>query len=343
MVIMRARVGSRSGSILLTVAAVGSVGLVIGLLGRAGAQTAQEVQRFGTTTVKADTFDYDLEKRQVIAVGSVSLESGVSRLTARTMTVQLAQNRTLDWARCEGDVYVEKAIPDEKARVQGWGKTLDYYEARKMAFLIGEARVLLTTPRLDKPAQITGSRIEMNLDTQENRVLGREGEPARIHLDPKADPNGAPPDPVDLVAGTIVMNARTHIYEATDKPVLTRASGRLQAERIVFEVEANGTDLKTARASKNVVFDGKNSKGSLIHTTADDGVYTYATSDLVLTGSVHATIRDPGEDQPEVLQGREFSYNTRTRYSRLKGGTLTIPASKGLPAPPAGGAPKAKS
>ncbi|MBM3458020.1 MAG: hypothetical protein FJX77_05760, partial [Armatimonadetes bacterium] len=290
------------------------------------------------TTFKADEIDFDAELRRYVAVGQCSVESGPSRLTAGKVTIQFLQNQTLDWARCEGDVYMERRQPETNSQIQGWGKTLDYYEAKKMAILLGEARALVTTPRLNKPATVAGARIEMDLTTQESRVLGAAGVPARVHLEPRPGANQQPASPVDLTAGQIVMNGKTHIYEATREPLLVRADSRLRAEKIVFEVEESGAELKTARAEEKVTFDGKQTDGSLIHATSDRAVYTYSSSELVLIGNVHTTITKPGQERPNVFQGRELHLNTKTGNSRLLGGSGTIPRPPTTaPRPPSGG------
>ncbi|HTE18486.1 MAG TPA: hypothetical protein VK689_08905, partial [Armatimonadota bacterium] len=69
----------------------------------------------------------------------------------------------------------------------------------------------------------------------------------------------------------------------------------------------------------DVIFDGQGESGSVIHATGDNAVFTRDVNELVVSGMVLATVKDPDEEKPTVYQGAKFTYNTRTRASRLSG------------------------
>lgn len=291
-----------------------------GLLTRVDAQTQdQQQQKFGETIVTADNIDYDLGKKQVIASGNVELTSGQSRLTAEKMTVQMTGARGLDWAKCEGKVYVEKKNPEDGTGMQANGQTLDYSETEQKAILQGGVVAHLLSPRLQKPAVITGARIEMDLKKQENVVLRSPDTQAKVHVEPKGEEGKKTPEPLDLTADRIEMNSVTQEYIATGNPVMAKPTSRLQAKRIRFVVENGTNDVKMAYAEKDVVFDGTGEGGSIIHTTADNGTFNRENNELVLTGMIQAQIRDPGDERPTVYQGAKFVYNTVSRRSNLIG------------------------
>jgi len=285
----------------------------------AAAQQNQQQQKFGETIVTADQIDYDLGKKQVIASGNVDLVSGESHLTAEKMTVQMAANKGLDWARCEGKVVVEKKNAEENTSMRATGQTLNYSETEQKASLEGDVVAHLSSPRLAKPATITGAKVDMDLKTQKNVVVRSPGAQAKVHVEPKGQEGKPTPEPLDLMADRIEMNGQTQEYIASGKPVLVRPTSKLQAKRIRFTVEDDAKDVKVAYAEQNVVFDGQGENGSVIHTTADNGVFTREINELVLSGAVVATIKDPEEERPTVYQGSKFTYNTKTRASRLSG------------------------
>jgi lipopolysaccharide transport protein LptA len=326
-------------------AALVALGAALAAAPRAGAQTEQtptrEQRQLGDLTITAGTFDYDLDLRQVVAEGNVVLEYGTSHVRSDKMTAQMMPNRTLDWAKCEGNVQVDKQDPEQKTAIAGRGHVLDYYERQQKAILMGKGddgvEVQFTSPRLEKPALMTGLRVEMDLRTQENVVHRSSKAQAHAHLDPRPTPGKPLPEPVDFYADRLEMDGAKHIYSGSGNPVLVRPSAKLRARKIVIEMEETGTDLKSARAEENVVFDGKSARGSLIHTTADKGVYTYTGKELVLTGSVVALITEPGEDKPEVLKGSTFVFNTETRLAKLSGGASVVLPPKAQAPGPAGG------
>ena len=178
----------------------GLIGALVSLAPHpAASQTAeQQQQKIGETVVTADNIDYDLGKRQVIASGNVELVSATSRLTADKMTVQMAVNRGLDWAKCEGKVFVEKKDPEKKTVTTANGQTLDYSETNQTAVLSGGVVAHIASPRLAKPAVITGARVNMDLEKDVHVVHRSEGAQAKVHVEPKGEGKGTP-EPLDLM------------------------------------------------------------------------------------------------------------------------------------------------
>jgi len=294
------------------------------------AQTAQQRQQFGDTIVTADSIDFDLGKKQVIAAGNVDLVSRNSHLTADTMTVQMAANKGLEWANAEGKVVLERKNPDDNTSVVGRGQKMEFSEAEQKANLQGNVVVHLSSPRLAKPAVLTGARVDLDLKSQKNTIVRGADAQAKVHVEPKGEEGKPNPEPVDLVADRIEMNTPSQEYVATGKPVLVRPTSRLQATRIRFQVEDGSNDVKVAYADENVVFDGQGENGSTIHTTADNGVFNREINELVLKGMVTATIKDPDQEQPTLYQGARFIYNTKTRKANLQGdpsrrATIVVP------------------
>jgi lipopolysaccharide transport protein LptA len=338
----RSRAYARSYGRLLLAGLACAAAAAAGLLTAHQAE-AQQTATYGEVTVTAASLDYDLEARQMIAVGNVVLVTKDSRLTSDRMTVQMTPARELEWAKCVGNVYVEKRKPEENSVMTGRGQTLDYSETEQKADLQGDVVVQQSSPRLAKPAVITGSRVDMNLATEENVVHRSEKEQAKVHIEPKGQPDEPAPEPVDLIADRIDMKGATQEYVATGKPVMIRPTSKLQAKRIRFQVEEETQDVKLAYGDDDVIFDGQGQNGSVIHATGDDAVYNKELNEITLTGTVHATSKDPEDEHPTVYQGDKFIYNTVTRKSRLLAGSnpnstamVTIPPGKG---PGAGGRP----
>ena len=306
----------RYSALALTLSVTAGLGLASG----ARAQTAdQQQQKFGETVVTADNIDYDLGKKQVIATGSVDLVSGTSRITAEKMTVQMAANKGLEWARCDGKVTIEKKNPQDNSMLTARGRTLEYLETAQKANLQGDVIAHLDSQRLAKPAVVTGERVDMDLTTRQNIVTRSPAAQAKVHVEPKGKEGGATPEPMDLAADRIEMNSETQEYVATGKPVLLRPTSKLQAKRLRFQVQEETNDVKVAYAEEEVIFDGQGESGSVIHATGDNAVFTRDVNELVVTGMVLATVKDPDEEKPTVYQGGKFTYNTRTRASRLSG------------------------
>jgi lipopolysaccharide transport protein LptA len=293
---------------------------------RAAAQTADpQQQKIGETVVTAENIDYDLGKRQVIASGNVVLVSDASRMTADKMTVQMTPARDLDWAKCEGKVFIEKKVEDGTTRT-ATGDTLDYSETNQTAVLSGGVKALLGSPRLAKPAEVTGSKIDMDLKSNFNVVHRSPTAQAKVHVDPKGEPGKPTPEPIDLVGDKIEMKGETQEYVATGQPAMIRPSSKLRARTIRFTVDPATNDVKTAYAEKDVVYDAQDAMGKLTHVTADRGEFHRDINELVMTGMVVASIKEPGEERPTVYQGGKFTHNTNTGQSRLIG-TPGMPAS----------------
>lgn len=298
---------------------------------QADAQTSDQLQqKFGETIVTADNIDYDLGKKQVIASGNVELVSGTSRMTSEKMTVQMTPARGLDWVKCEGKVYVEKKNPEDATGMQANGQVLDYSESEQKAVLSGDVVAHLLSPRLMKPAVVTGSKVEMDLKNQKNVVFRHPNAQAKVHVEPKGQEGKKTPEPLDLTADRIEMNSVTQEYIATGKPVMAKPTSKLQAKRIRFTVENGTNDVKMAYAEQDVIFDGTGENGSIIHTTANNGTYNRDLNELVLTGMVQAQIREPGDERPTVYQGGKFVHNTASGRSNLIG-TKEEPARVILP------------
>lgn len=290
-----------------------------------GQEQEQQQQKFGETVVTADNIDYDLGKKQVIATGNVDLVSGNSHLTAEKMTVQMASNKGLDWAQCEGKVMVEKKNPDTGVTITARSSTLNYSETDQKANLEGNVVTFITSPKLAKPAVITGAKVDMDLKTEVNVIHRGPDAQAKVHVEPKGQEGQPAPEPIDLIADRIDMKSATQEYVATGKPALVRPTSKLQAKKIRFQVEDDKKDVKVAYAEQDVIFDGQGEKGAIIHATADNGTFEREINQITLTGMVLATTKDVDAEKPTVYQGGRFLYNTKTRSSKLQG-TKEVPA-----------------
>jgi lipopolysaccharide transport protein LptA len=295
----------------------------------ASVEPGQQRQQVGDTIVTADNIDYDLDKQVVVATGSVDLVTGTSHMTSEKMTVQMSGKRKLQWAKAEGKVYLEKKNPADNSTIIGTGAVGEYYDAEQKANLQGGDVVLrISSEKLAKPAVITGARADMDLANKVNVVVRKPNEQARVHVEPKGTEGKPEPEPLDLVGDKITQNSATQEYIANGDPVLVRPTSRLSGRTIRFKVDEQTQDVKVAYAEKDVVFDGQNQRGTLMHATGDDGVFTRDTHEIVLTGMVRATSKDPDDEKPTVYQGHKFIYNTQTRASRLLGGGATGERSK---------------
>lgn len=315
------------------------------------------------TQITGDDLEFDFGSKQYILTGDVKLRSGEKALDAQKMTVQLTATRELEWAKCEGGVYLEQKNTADGTQMTGKGRTLEYYEKKQLAYLKGGILVTQSSPRLLKPAEITGDHVDLNLQTKVNVVYGGGGKQAKVHAEPKGNPQAGgagkkseSPEPVDLLGDQITMNSETQEYVSNGSPRMQRPTSDLRAKTIRFQIDQETNEVKTAYADDNVIFDGKSTQGSVIHATGDKGVFTQATNEVTLDGQVHATIKDPDQDEPSVYQGQRFVYNTVTGNYRLKGnpgGPATVvlpqrpaapekPATPGKPAAPATPATEAK-
>ncbi|MFN3650233.1 MAG: LptA/OstA family protein [Armatimonadota bacterium] len=322
-----------------------------GLTGGAGAQPPAQAQpaqpqavQLGDTIVKSDTIDYDLDKRQYLLTGKVDLVSRNSHMTADEMTVQMTDKNELEWAKCVGNVFVEKKDPEDGSFMKGWGKTLDYHEIQQTANLAGgDVIVHQSSPRLKEPAVITGSRVDMNLKTKENVVHRKPSEQAKVHLEPKGAeaqagmPAKPDPEPVDLQGDKIDMDGIKQLYVATGKPSIVRPSSKLTAKTIRFQIDEKTNELKQAFADENVVYDGKSSNGSIVHATGDNGTFDAEQDLMVLEGHANATVKDPAKEKPTVYLGHKFVFNNKTGRRTLSAGPtaaiaqITVPQEEKKP------------
>jgi lipopolysaccharide transport protein LptA len=275
--------------------------------------------QLGDTVITADQLDYDLEKKQYLFTGKekVELVSKESRMTARKMTVLMNAENQLAWAKCEGDVYVEKKDPENGSLMTAVGKQLDYYELEQKANLVGDVTVRQESPKLAKPMVVTGDRVDMDMKAKVNIVHRSPGAQAKAHVEPKGT-DGKPGEPVDLIADRIEVNSDTQAYVATGKPVMIRPTSRLEARRLRFTVDPMSNDVKIAYADGDVVFDSKNEKGATLHATADDGTYDKAASQVKLIGHVKAASKEPEDEKPTLYECGEFEYNTVTGYRSMR-------------------------
>jgi lipopolysaccharide transport protein LptA len=315
---------------------------------------AQERQQIGDMIVKAAETEFDFMKNIVVFTGSVDLVSKSSHMTADKMTVYLTPKRELVSATCVGSVFIEKKNPEQGTTMTARGRTLEYSERDQKANLEGDTVVHLGSPRLAKPALVTGARIDMDLKSQQNVVVGTGGAQAKVHLEPKTEEGKPAPEPVDLTADRIEMNSVTQEYIATGKPVMTRPSSKLQARRIRFMLEEDGRDVKVAYAENDVVYDSRSEDGDTTHATGNNGVYTREITELVLEGAVNARTKEAKAEKPTIYQGEKFIYNTRTGVGKLIKGHIIFPdppaqrdapkavAAPAAPAAPAGGDSKKK-
>jgi lipopolysaccharide transport protein LptA len=216
---------------------------------------------------------------------------------------------------------VERKNEDDGTVVKGWGDVMEYFAADNKAFLEGHVTINQDSPRLAKPAVITGRRVDMDMKTKENVVVRTPDTQAKVHIEPKGnDPkagtaSAAPkpePEPVDLVADRIQMNSETQAYVATGHPVMVRPSSRLQAKKIRFTIDPKTNEVSTAYADDDVVFDGKNDKGAVMHSTGDNGTYNQQDNMLHMVGNVHALSKDPTAQSPTLYECDRFEYNTKT-------------------------------
>lgn len=278
------------------------------------------------TLITGDEMEFDFGTKQYVLTGDVKLRSAGKNLDAAKMTVQLTAARELEWAKCDGGVYLEQKNPQDGTQMTGKGRTLEYYEKKQLAYLKGGIFVTQSSPRLVKPLEVTGDHIDMNLQTKVNVVHGGDGssKQAKVHVEPKGNPPAAgaaqkteTPEPVDLIGDQIQMNSETQEYVSNGNPQMVRPSSNLRAKTIRFQVDQTSNEVKNAYADDNVIFDGKSSQGSVVHATGDKGVYAKATNEVTLTGTVHATVKDPDQDEPSVYQGNRFLYNTQSGSYKL--------------------------
>lgn len=307
--------------------ALPAVALAAGLLqsSAAPAQTKpDERQRIvaGATVILAPSIEFDTPNRRHVFSDDVELTTPESVLTARRMVVQFTPKQELEWAECTGDVHIVRT-PAGGGRVEAWSSSLKHLEQQKESTLSGGVRVLQSSPRLEKPAEVLGERAVLNGATQINVVYGQGGKQASVEVHPKGDPAvegkpaAKPAEPARLIGDRIEMNQKTQEYHATGNPVFTRPSGTLKANDIRFTVDEKTNEIQRALATGKVVYDGKNPRGALIHARGDVGTFDRSSSILVLDGSVYATTQEPDDEQPMVWEGDRFEYNTTSGAGKL--------------------------
>jgi len=283
----------------------------------------------GDTVITAGEIDYNTEKRQYIFTVDVDLVSKTTHMTSDRMTVQLDDQNQMQWAKCDGNVTIDKKDPDG-TMMTGRGRTMEYYDVEQKANLQGNVTVTQSSERLAKPAVITGSRVDMDLKTKKNVVYRSPDTQAKAHIEPKGKEGDPTPEPADLVGDRIDQDGQNNEYVATGKPFFVRPSSRLQAKTIRFSVDQKTNDIDVAYAEENVIYDGQSEKGSVVHCTGDHGEFHKDQNLMTMDGSpdgggtVHATVKDPGDEKPTIYQGVKFIYNTETGYRKLVGKPASI-------------------
>ncbi len=315
--------------------------LALGLLAQprpVPAQVAGATQRvqLGETVILSDDLEYDLAARQYILTGHCEVLTRDSRLTADKMTVQMNAANEAEKSVSEGKVSLERRDLEAGTKMTGKGNYLEYYHIDQKGFLRGsEAEGVVMTqesPRLARPAVITGLRVDFDQKTKVNVVQRSASAQARAHVEPKGTEGKTPPEPADLIADKITQNAGTQEYVAVGSPKMVRPSSTLSAKTIRFTVEQKNNEINTALAEEKVVYDGKSDNGSVVHATGNKGTFDRETNLLTMEGDAYATVLDPGQEKPQVYQGTTFLYNNKTGYRRLKQGTVSVPTPPKKPA-----------
>jgi lipopolysaccharide transport protein LptA len=291
------------------------------------------------TVITFQTMEADLEDKTYTFEGNVVLVTPTSKMTGDKMFVRMksgkkakageksaepgqGQGQQIEYLKSEGNVTVFRKNPDDGTTLDGTGKVMEYFETEQKANLQGGVVLHQGSEKLAKPAVITGERADLNLKTKENVVTRKKDEQAKAHIEPKGEPGEPEPEPVDLIGNEIRMNSETQTYVATGEPLLVRPSTRLAGKSIRFHIDKQTSDVEVAHAEEDVVFDGQGDNGSVTHATGDHGVFTKATNEIVLTGRVDATTKQPDEERPTVLNGDKFIfiYNSKTKRSKLMAG-----------------------
>jgi lipopolysaccharide transport protein LptA len=290
----------------------------------AKAEPKSGVTQVGNTVIESPTVDVDLEKNLYVFGPQVKLVQAGTTMTAKKMTVQFTPGKELEWARCEGQVSITKKGEDG-VDMDATADTLLYKAKEEKAELVGEVVLHQTSPKLKKPAEVTGSRVDMDLKSRQNIVHGGKAQ-ARVHLEPIGKEGEPDPEIVDLTADRIDMNGVSQQYIATGSPLIKRPTSTMRAKQLRFQVEDETKDVKLAYADDDVVYDGKNQKGGTVHVTGDKGVYNRDLAELVVTGNARAKTRQPNEEQPTELECDTFTYNMKTGKASMKseGGRQSI-------------------
>lgn len=334
----RAHTGRSLRSALALVVAV-----PLGLLAPAPAYAqAADTSALGPVEFRADLWEYDDAKRYLVATGNVFLDNGAGmKLNADKITAQMQEDMSVEWARAEGHVRLVRAATEKQNSLVMTGAKCFYNEKKQTANLEGGARVEIGSPRLAKPAVLTGSRVDANLTDDVYVVHKTASAPAKIHLEPKGAEGQPAPDPVDLTAAKITLNNDTMSVLANGNPLLLSKQERLKGDVIQFTVDKKTNDVAVARADGNVIYDGVDEKGQRVHSTSDHAVFNRVDHLLTLTGSVVWEQYAPGSDKPKVYRGPEMRYKTDTGVANGVKGVLILPRQV-KPKPKDGAADNAK-
>ena len=285
---------------------------------KAGEEKPQ-VYAFGETEISAPEIQFDFGSRKHVFLDGVTLTQKQTKMTAKTMTVQVTPKNEVEWARCEGDVFIEKKGEDG-VNMDARAATVFYRVMEQKAELDGGVVLHQTSPKLAKPAQVTGSRVDLDLSTKQNIVHRSKDAQAKVHLDPIGKEGQPAPEAIDLIGDRIEMNGATQEYVATGNPLVKRPSAVMTAKRIRFQVDDESKDVKVAYAEEDVVYDGKNDKGATIYVTGDHGVFNKEKNELVIRGNVKMRTQRPDDAGPTTLNGETFVYNTKTGQGSMKRG-----------------------
>lgn len=283
--------------------------------------------------VLADVLEFDEPKMEYRLTGNVDLTGTRVHLKAAKMVVTVNKQRELQTAVCTGNVTIEKTQEDG-TKLNASCQTLDYREAAQKAILEGGVEILQSSEKLARPARLTGRRVEMDLKTGLNVVHGVPERRASVHVEPKGEAGKPNPEPVDLLGLQIDMNQKTQHYVAHTNAEFRRTSSWLKAETITFELDDAGTEVRTANARGGVNVYQKNPKGTEMTARSATGAYDQATGVMTLEGQVHAEVKEPMQEKPQIYDGETFEYNERTGYHRLTRARARLPQEPARPAQP---------
>jgi lipopolysaccharide export system protein LptA len=217
--------------------------------------------------------------------------------------------------RASGSVRItSQPKPDE--RMEATGPLGTYWPGTKKAELTGGVTVRMTSPQLQEPAVLTGSRADIDLEKRSAEVVRTEPAQVALRLVPKPKPGAAgqaaAPMPVRLNADRVRWENATNQVTATGSPVMTGENSSVRAERISFLIDPQVNDVRTVHADGAVRIDSRNPEQGEFHATARQAVLNRGEETVVLTGNVDGKHTRPGETEPETFQTDELTYNFNT-------------------------------
>jgi lipopolysaccharide export system protein LptA len=209
-------------------------------------------------------------------------------------------------AKATGHVRVSRqSKPDERLEATGTAGT--FWPGTHKATLTGGVTVTATSPQLQEPAVLTGSRAEMNLAARTAEVFRTPQQQVALKLLPKQATA-----PVNLTGDRILMENATDRVTATGSPVLTGEQGIMRAEKIWFTVDPDAKNVKEVHGDGSVNIDAHDPQQGRLQATSQHAVMNQVTNDAVLTGDVDSTITRPDDPAPQALQTDQLIYNVKT-------------------------------